>query len=678
MRFLNFTLIKLSLAFCVGIFLGFYDVLGLKIILFTCFALALILILFRWLWNIKPVFYYTSILLFINLGYIISYFQLPENQPQHLIHLNLEKTEAVPIQAKVSEILRANDYNHKFILDDVEIDDKAYRGKILWQVSRDVEVSNLYVGKVVLLYTKLNSFQKPKNPQYFDYAGFMNNRNVYAIINDDHFESYSFNDFSINAISAKYRQNLVSALEEAGFREKHLKLMQALILGQKQAINKETYNDFAEVGVVHILAVSGLHVGIVLLIIQFLLKPLRRLPKYGQTLMVVLSIMALWCFAALAGFSPSVMRASTMFTFLAFGQLFRRKTNSINMLCLSAVVLLLINPQFIFEVGFQLSYAAVFSIVMLYPVFSKLYQPKFWIPKLFVDTAYVSIAAQIGVLPLTLFYFHQFPGLFLFGNLVIIPFLGLLLSGGILCIALAIVGWLIQPIVALYALLLDAMLFYVDWLSQFKAFIFQNIYYTQSMFMTSLLLILAFIVMLRAFKKTSILAFLSMVMVFIVTTIFEISRTNELSELIIFQKSRQTLVGVKQGKKLALYTDKLALNRNAYLIQNYTLLNQITEVRFDSLQNFYQLRDSKLIVVDSSGIYMDKPKGEIVLLSNSPDIHLEKLIQSLQPRQIIADGNNYKSYVERWSKSAELLNVKFHSTFQEGALRYGLPTMKTP
>jgi competence protein ComEC len=545
-------------------------------------------------------------------------------------------------------------------------------------VSRDVEISNLYVGKVVLLYTKLNSFQKPKNPQYFDYAGFMNNRNVYAIINDDHFVSFSVNDFSINAISSKYRQNLVSALEEAGFKENHLKLMQALILGQKQAINKETYNDFAEVGVVHILAVSGLHVGIVLLIIQFLLKPLGRLPKYGKTLKVILSIMALWCFAALAGFSPSVMRASTMFTFLAFGQLFRRKTNTINMLCLSAVVLLLINPQFIFEVGFQLSYAAVFSIIMLYPVFSKLYRPKFWIPRLFVYTAYVSLAAQIGVLPFTLFYFHQFPGLFLLGNLVIIPFLGLLLSGGILCIALALVGWLIQPVMELYALLLDAMLFYVDWLSQFKAFIFQNIYYTQSMFITSLLLILAFIMMLSAFKKTSILAFLSMVMVFIVTTIFEISRTNELSELIIFHKGRNTLVGIKQGKRLVIYTDKLTFNRNSYLIQNYTLLNQITEVRFDSLQNFYQLQDSKLIVVDSSGVYMDEPKGEIVLLSNSPDIHIEKLIQSLQPKQIIADGNNYRSYVKRWSESADMLSVKFHSTFQEGALRYRLPTIKTP
>jgi competence protein ComEC len=365
-----------------------------------------------------------------------------------------------------------------------------------------------------------------------------------------------------------------------------------------------------------------------------------------------------------------------MFSFLAFSQLFRRKTNSINMLCLSALVLLLINPQYIFEVGFQLSYVAVFSIVMLYPIFSKLYRPKFKIPRIFVDTVYVSLAAQIGVLPFTLFYFHQFPGLFLFGNLVIIPFLGVLLSGGILCILLALAGLLIQPFVELYAMLLEGMLFYVQWLSQFKGFIFQNIFFTKPMFIVSLLLVLAFIFMLRAFKKTSILVFLCTFIGLIIICTKEISKINGLSELIIFHKSKQTLIGVKQGEKLVLYSDTLPLNQDAYLFKNYNLVNRIKHIRFDTLQNFYKLKDSKLIVVDSSGVYMDEPKEEIVLLSGSPDVHLEKLIAKLKPKQIIADGNNYRSYVERWSESARQHQVKFHSTYDGGALKYNL--LKSP
>lgn len=672
MRFLNSILIKLCLGFILGIYFGFFNLFSLNILIYLGSSLIVLLIVFRWLWRFKTIFLALSVLLFTVLGSITTYLHLPENQSQHIAQINFNTSEDLSIQAEVSEVLRSNDYSHKLVLNHIKLIDEFYKGKILWNVSKNIDVTALQPGQEVLLYTQLNPFQDPKNPQSFDYARFMKNRNVYAAIYEDHFDLLSGHNFSLNTLGAEQRYKITSALKRAGFKDRHLELMQALILGQKQAIDRETYSDFAEVGVVHILAVSGLHVGIVLLILQFLLRPLRRIRKYGRPMIVIFSIFGLWAFAALAGFSPSVMRASTMFTFLAFGQLFRRKTNSINMLCLSALVLLFFRPQFLFEVGFQLSYAAVFAIVMLYPVFSKLYQPKFKIFKIFTDTAYVSLAAQIGVLPFQLFYFHQFPGLFLLGNIVVIPLLGVLLSAGIACIVLALLDILISPVVKLYSTFLDALIWFVDWLSAFKALLFQDIFFTKPMFIAIILVVFAFMIMIREFKIKQISVFLCSALAFVIVNIFDISKTQGISELIIFQKSRQTLIGVKQGQNLSVYSDTLPLAENSYLLDNYKLLNRVKLSKFDSLQNFYRMPKQHLIVVDSSGAYTNGPQENIILLTGSPDIHLGKLIQKLKPKQIVADGNNYKSYVERWRETSEKHMVPFYSTYEKGALSFKL------
>ena len=668
MRFLNFILIQLCLGFVIGIYLGFIKVFSFEyVLIFGAFCLVL-LFLFRFIFKHKPLFLTVSVLLFMVLGYATTSLHLPKNQAHHLYHLDLNAQPYFSVTAHVNETLRANAYNEKYILNDLQIDGQVYQGKVLLNVSKSAETPNINPGDKILLYTKLLPFQKSKNPQTFDYVAFMHNRDVYAIIYEDEFEVFPQTDFSITIWAAQQRQNIVSSLREAGFEDKHLELIEALILGQKQSINKEIYDDFAEVGVVHILAVSGLHVGIVFLIFQFLLNPLLRL-KNGRYLRVLFTILALWGFAALAGFSPSVMRAVTMFTFLSFGQFFKRKTNILNMLCLSALALLIYKPQLLFEVGFQLSYAAVFSIIMLYPIFSKLYLPSYKIPKFFWGTAYVSLAAQIGVLPFQLYYFHQFPGLFLIGNLVIIPFLFVLLPVGIFCITLALLGILFSPLVEAYSFLLDLLLMYVEWLSQFKTFVFQSIFFTKPMFIAIMLMLFCFILMMRKFKKTTIGVFLISSLAFILVSIEEFSKTDKHSELVVFYKSRQSILGVKQGRKLQIFSDTTRIENDAYWLTNYQLLYRIEHTETHPQKNSFKLNEKKLMIVDSTGIYLSEIENPVVLLSGSPDIHLEKLINLQNPQQIIADGNNYKSYVEQWRETAQQHDIPFHSTYEKGCWR---------
>ena len=252
-------------------------------------------------------------------------------------------------------------------------------------------------------------------------------------------------------------------------------IIQALLLGQRNSISTETYDNYKDAGAVHILAVSGLHIGILLLLLQFLFRPLEILPK-GRTIKLVVIVLLLWCFAFLAGLSASVVRAVTMFSFVAYALYLNRPSNTFNILALSMFfILLLFNPMLLFQVGFQMSYAAVFSIVWIYPMLQRFWTPKNSVLQKIWQLLSVSIAAQLGVLPISLFYFHQFPGLFFISNLLIVPFLGLLLGMGILVMVLALLDILPDFLVLWYNRIISLMNSVVEWVAQQEAFIFKNI-----------------------------------------------------------------------------------------------------------------------------------------------------------------------------------------------------------
>lgn len=203
----------------------------------------------------------------------------------------------------------------------------------------------------------------------------------------------------------------------------------ALILGVTDGLDNELTQAYAASGAMHVLAVSGLHVGIIYGIILLVLRPLTRNQK-GKWVVALLSIFLLWGYAMVTGFSPSVLRAVTMFSFVALARPLNYRTNIYNILAVSAFCLLLINPYLIMSVGFQLSYLAVIGIVYLQPLVYRLWSPR----SLFLDKIWqitcVSLAAQLATFSLGILYFHQFPVYFLFSNLFVIPgAIGILLSG---------------------------------------------------------------------------------------------------------------------------------------------------------------------------------------------------------------------------------------------------------
>ena len=240
-------------------------------------------------------------------------------------------------------------------------------------------------------------------------------------------------------------------------------------------MSKEISNSYTQAGIIHILAISGLHIALIYGIILWLTKPLLRFKK-GKLYIFSLSLSVLWFYAILAGFSASIVRAAVMFSVVALAKIVNRQSNIYNSLAVSALLLLVYNPNYLFDVGFQLSFAAVLSIVIFQPLVRKYSYSKHIIILKIKELLLISLVAQIGVLPLTLYYFGQFPLLFLFANLIAIPLSSLILILGLVLIPFN----LLFPKAATYLsvvvnFLIEIMNAFTTWIVKFDIFIIKSI-----------------------------------------------------------------------------------------------------------------------------------------------------------------------------------------------------------
>ena len=224
----------------------------------------------------------------------------------------------------------------------------------------------------------------------------------------------------IRNLSEKVRDRLIAILNEALPNKEERSVVSALTLGYRTELAQDTLDYFASTGAMHVLSVSGLHVALIYMILGFLLAFLKR-GKIGPIIFSVVMILFLWIYAFISGFSPPVQRATVMFTFVIIGNGIRRPVNIYNSLTASALFLILLNPNVLFDVGFQLSYLAILGIVLIQPVLYNILELTNPILKWTWSLFTVSVAAQLMTFPLGLFYFNQFPNLFWLSNFIVVP-----------------------------------------------------------------------------------------------------------------------------------------------------------------------------------------------------------------------------------------------------------------
>ena len=522
----------------------------------------------------------------------------------------------------------------------------------------------LRIGSRLILAGKLIIHKPPLNPDQFDYGKYLKNKSIYAqmYIGESKFQVYAAIKKDFWYYADKLRERMIGNLRKSGFGENELAVLSALILGQQQDISSDVLHDYQYAGAIHVLSVSGLHVGFILLFLNFILK---WLPKSKNTsfFKCTIVLLSLWCFTLIAGFSPSVVRSVTMFSFLAVGMHWQRSTNIFHTLLVSLLLILLFQPSFLFDVGFQLSYTALFFILWLQPMLSQLWKPKYRVVQYLWDIITVSFAAQIGAFPLSIYYFHQFPGLFFLTNLVVIPFLGIIMCLGVIVLLSAGIGYIFPLSVKALEWCIYALNKIIAVIASFEDFIIPDIPFNFIMLVTSYFAIVGTIIWFQkpAFSK---LAFaLIAIFAFQISLAGAKSHSNNNEELVIFHSRKNTIITKRHGPAVTVYSHGSHLNQSvkSYLIANFCKSEQNLPLR-----NIFIFHEKRILVIDSASVYPAKTQDDVLLLIQSPKINLQRLLKNTDPEIVVADGSNYKSYIAEWKATCKKQKIPFHYTGEKG------------
>lgn len=539
-------------------------------------------------------------------------------------------------------------------------------------------------GDILIIKNKLFEIDAPKNPGAFNYQRFSNIKQIYfqTYLNKDDYQVIceacgSKTWTTIFGLRATFMQSLETHINDRAV----LAITSALLLGQKDYLTPDIQEMYADTGAMHILAVSGLHVGILLMILSFIFKPLEKM-KSGKALKALLIIICIWLYAGITGFAPSVSRAALMFSLYLVGDLLNRNKNIYNILAASAFLILLFKPNMIAEVGFQLSYAAVFSIVWLYPYIYKTFFFSNRVLDFFWSISAVSLAAQIGTFPISLYYFHQFPVTFFVANLVAIPSATVIFVGGV---GLFFFDFISNSIAAFIGLFLESVIqslnFVLHYLEQLP---FATIQFNSVSFYIPFLLALIFIGLIKWLitERRLGLIIASFCFLFMCSSYCwnKLNIYNQ-KKLLVYHNYQSPVIERIAGKSYTtLYNQKDNLDKiNRFIFKPAHNYFGASNLSYDKLNHYNQqlflVDNQSVLLIDSTYKSIENLTFQIdvLLLTGNPYIDLEELNNSVNFKQIVfaADNNYYQ--INRWEKQCEALCLPCYNIKEEGAFIFDIP-----
>ena len=451
----EYPLVKFIIGFIVGILLDIFVhvelwLLILLFILFILLAISIkkIIVSTKTLYHLIPVYFS-----YIILGLLIAGLHSEDYKSQLT---NFYKEKDSKLYAEVLSIEMARDYEIEFKvnIDSIIISDSVFNHEELLicklrtdSLHRKIFYDNINPGNKIYLTGTYQKGREERNPGEFNYQKYLTSKKIAGIFTIYDSDSVNITDQNVNhfrSLLFAVRKSIDAIIKDL-HKPETAGLIKGLILADRSEINYETKTEFINSGVIHVLAVSGLHVGYILIIVVFVFG------RFGIYTRAFLTIFALLFFMLLTGASPSVTRATIMSIVIIIAFLTNRSTNIINSISFAAIIILLIDPDELFNPGFQLSFSAVLSIGIIYPIFQrsvhKLRIKKKWIEYILLFAA-VSLSAQIGTLPFTLAYFSKLSVIALLTNLVVIPTIGVILAIGIITIITGYFSYFIAGIFA--------------------------------------------------------------------------------------------------------------------------------------------------------------------------------------------------------------------------------------
>lgn len=703
----HYPLLRLLIPFIIGAISAVYYPFNqhYSIILFSIFFLSLIVLTsikkINSNFNIRWIFGVHIYLLFFLLGNVLTLQK--SNQNQHTL-ANLNDQLVI---GEIAEPPIKNEKTVKCVLTikgtknnpDNYLDWKSVEGKAIVFLEKNKMSEQLNNGDYISFQPEFKDVPNLKNPLQFDYKkylsfhlinqqSYLKSSNWKLLHQENHNNMYAFADL--------IRRKMIFTLEQLGLSNNELGVASALILGYTNNIEAQLKSAYSSSGAMHILSVSGLHVAIIFMLFNGLLKFLDKI-KYGSYVKGVLLLLILWCYALLTGLSPSVLRSAAMFSFVIVGKALNKKSSFFNTLSASALLLLLINPFLVFDVGFQLSYAAVAGIVLMQPLFGNFYTPKTWLGNYIWELITVSIAAQIATFPLALYYFHQFPNYFLVANLFVIP-----LSLGILIVGVFTLAFSFIPQLALYlGIVLKYLVFGLNWIVLYIDQLPYSLTNNIKMTLVNVFIwycIIACIILLIIYRKFNYFlgaSLLSLLLLFSIA--FDKYHLLNQKKFMVYNIPKHTAINFIDGDDNILVSDiKLSNDKVKFHVQNNWIDKGIKSEKVVNLEqlkkehlvsniykidnknlftkrNYFQYYGYKIGVVDKNFTPFSPTKKiavDVLIWTQNCKIPLEKITKLYDFNLLIIDSSNSTYVNDKLVTACGLLKLECWSVLNDGA--YGI------
>ena len=569
---------------------------------------------------------------------------------------------------------------------------KICNGNILVYLKND-STQQLKYGDIIAFQGRIQKVDPPKNPHTFDYKSFLKFKNIHyqVFINEDkNWQKSTINQGSlIHKKAIKIRQYFLAILKKHLTTSRELSVGNALILGYKNDIDEEVRTAYAHTGALHVLAVSGLHVGLVAWFINILLGFVKSGTLTWRFTRATILIGVVWSFALISGGSPSVLRAATMFTFLIIGLSMNRTTNIYNSLAISASILLIWNPYLLMNVSFQLSYLAITSIVYFHPkIFRGLILKNSFLRSIW-NLISLSLAAQIGTLPISIYYFHSIPFFAWLSGVIVIPAATIILGSGMLLL-------LIESLIPSLAFIPGWILYYSIWLMNEAIFLIQK--FPSSVWVgvwigfgivILMYIMIGNIILALSTKKLKWLIPAAVFLLFISINYSFIS-FGEIAQkkIVIYHSYRNTIIDFYDGKDgFSFYKKGISKKNLSFATQNNRWANGIKNtqpihfenIKFQSENIFYQkpfiqFFNKKIALLDDTfqSRKEAKIKVEFIIIQNNPNFKMEDISKNFIFEKIIFDTSNFQWKVENWKSDCQKLNIKYYDIFEQGAFEVAL------
>ncbi len=688
--------VRLLLPFSVGILLAIYfnqPIPGLLLVFLALIALMVLskklrgLYRFRWM---PGVLLNAALLVF---GYGITWKHNELNHASHFSNISPPATGAVLMGAVTEAPIRKENWVKIELgihaagphADDI----KTATGNLLLYLQRDSAAESLAYGDKLVLNCKATQLEPPANPHAFDYGRYLHFQNIHyqAFVKNGNWgllkKTSSFSPYGkAIALQISFTETLRKHLNT----ENEFAVGAALIFGYRSEVPEDVLTAYSQTGAMHILAVSGMHVGILFLILNFFLKRIKWQHRSWRLLKAVILLVLIWSFALVTGASPSVMRSTVMFSFVVVADALGRNKNFYNTLTSSAFCLLLYDPYWLLSVSFQLSYLAILGIVYFQPKIAALWVIENKVGNYLWGLNSVSMAAQLMTLPFTLLYFHQFPTYFWLSSLVLVPLSGLELGAGLLLL-------LVEPIWDWGAFAVGKVLWGMLWFGNQSVMLIQHLpaALLDGIWIGDISALLLYMgigssmaaISFRKFRWA--LASLLLLLAVVGSYAFAEFGRQKNQKLTIYSIYKHTAIDFFDGQKAWSLTDlalepkpmKYAAEGNRYAhgideVESFRLgdTTSIVSDHFFYKNMLVQFYDKRLLVVDGPVNYSgeEKVKLDFLLLRNTPKVNLEELAQMFDFQLIVFDASNKRWRVADWKAECDKLGLDWYDVDEEGAL----------